>query len=254
MIKIENLSKSFSGREVLKDINLTIPSNKSLVILGTSGTGKSVLIKSIAGIIVIDSGKIFLDEKRIDDANFDNKLKMMSIFGFLFQYSALFDSLNVLDNITFYVAQKYNMTKDAKIILASELLEQVELNKDILYMFPSELSGGMQKRVGLARAIAAKPRYMLLDEPVTGLDPITSRAIDELILKLIKTYSLTSITITHSIESAKLIADNIVYMANKTIQWQGTKDEFFNSGHQNEEVNRFVNSYSIDFKTNNHPS
>ncbi|MFO1129848.1 MAG: ATP-binding cassette domain-containing protein [Rickettsiales bacterium] len=232
MIIVKNLCKSFGSKIILQDINLEIPEKKALVILGQSGTGKSILIKSIIGIIEIDSGFVKIDDNIISNKNLKQRLKLMSNFGFLFQYGALFDSMNILDNITFFANANSNISIDEKIKITKELLDSVELSSNIMYMLPSELSGGMQKRVALARAIAAKPRYVFLDEPTTGLDPVTSHAINKLIVKLIQEYNLTTVTITHSISSAKMIGDNIIYLQNQGIKWQGTKEEFINTEDQ----------------------
>lgn len=225
MIVVKNLYKSFGAKAILSNISLEIPENKSLVILGQSGTGKSILIKSIIGIISIDSGEILLDNKKINDLKLSDRLKFMHNFGFLFQYGALFDSINIMENITFGLSHK-KLTYNDKLQITSDLLKSIDLSPDIMTMFPSELSGGMQKRVALARAIAAKPRYIFLDEPTTGLDPVTSYAIDQLIVKLIQEHNLTTVTITHSIESAKMIGDNIIFLQDKEIKWNGTKQEF----------------------------
>jgi phospholipid/cholesterol/gamma-HCH transport system ATP-binding protein len=225
IIEIQELHKSFGSHKVLSGVNLEVEKGKSLVILGGSGTGKSVLIKTIIGLMKPTSGKVFVDG--INTANFDSKSKanFLKICGFLFQAGALFDSLNVEDNITFFASRLYNLSGKKKRDLAAEKLKSVGLSERVLKLFPSELSGGMQKRVSLARTICTDPEIIFFDEPTTGLDPVMSNVINELIQNATKKLGATSITITHDMNSARIIADKIAMIYQGKIIWQGTSKE-----------------------------
>ena len=201
-IKIENLSKKFDSNHVLKDINLVIQKNKSTIILGKSGCGKSVLLKLIYQLIKNDEGSIIYDKKKFVD---------IDKFGMLFQYGALFDSLTIAENIAFidFIDSKKNYRN--KVINS---LKEVGLSDDIYNKYPSEISGGMKKRVALARAIYKNPKVIFLDEPTTGLDPINSDMINELIIRIIRKKKMTAVTITHDIQSALKTGDNYFFLNN----------------------------------------
>jgi phospholipid/cholesterol/gamma-HCH transport system ATP-binding protein len=205
-IKIEKLSKKFGDNHVLKNINILIEKNKSTIILGKSGCGKSVLLKIIYQLIRNDKGFIFYDKKKFVD---------IDKFGMLFQYGALFDSLTVAENIAFvdYVDGKKNYKK--KVINS---LKEVGLSADVYDKHPSEISGGMKKRVALARAIYKNPKVIFLDEPTTGLDPINSDMINELIIRIIKKKKMTAVTITHDIQSALKTGDNYFFLNNGVVE------------------------------------
>jgi phospholipid/cholesterol/gamma-HCH transport system ATP-binding protein len=205
-IKIEKLSKKFGDNHVLKNINILIEKNKSTIILGKSGCGKSVLLKIIYQLIRNDKGFIFYDKKKFVD---------IDKFGMLFQYGALFDSLTVAENIAFidFVDGKKNYKN--KVINS---LKEVGLSADVYDKHPSEISGGMKKRVALARAIYKNPKVIFLDEPTTGLDPINSDIINELIIRIIKKKKMTAVTITHDIQSALKTGDNYFFLNNGVVE------------------------------------
>ena len=209
-IEIQNLTKSFGDNKVLQGVNLSIEKNKSTIILGKSGCGKSVLLKLIYQLIQIDDGHILYDEKKGVD---------IDRFGMLFQYGALFDSLTVGENIAFidYINNKLNFRNKV-----ANSLKEVGLNPDIHQKYPSEISGGMKKRVALARAIYKKPNVIFLDEPTTGLDPVNSDMINELILRIIENKKMTAITITHDIQSALKIGHNYHFLSQGIVEDSGT--------------------------------
>ena len=217
-INIKNIYKDFGGNEVLKGVSLTVPDKKSTIILGKSGCGKSVLLKIIYQLIFQDSGTISYDLKEDVDIN---------DFSMLFQYSALFDSLSIWENIAF---QSINEKSDSinnikeKVILN---MESLGLSSDNFYKYPSELSGGMKKRVALGRAIFKKPKVIFLDEPTTGLDPINSELINELIVKTVKEKEITAITITHDIKSAIKTGDIFYYLEDGITKTSGECENIF---------------------------
>lgn len=216
---IEGLSKSFGKKKILDNIDLKVKNKECLVILGGSGSGKSVLIKTIVGLIAPDCGKIYYDNKLISNITKSQRDELMSHFGFLFQGGALFDSLKVWENIAFSLIHNKNISKDDAKDIAAEKLKLVGLSKDILRLYPSELSGGMQKRVALARAIAANPDVIFFDEPTTGLDPIMSNVINELIIKCREELGATTIVITHDINSARMISSRLSMLYQGKIIW-----------------------------------
>ncbi|KAB2978151.1 MULTISPECIES: ABC transporter ATP-binding protein [unclassified Wolbachia] len=226
IISILNLSLSFDDRTVLKDLNFDILKGESLVILGGSGSGKSVLTKTIIGLLAPDSGSVKINSKS------KNK------FGVLFQNSALFDYVTVWENISFNYKKRFNISKKEAKQLAIEKLNDVGLEESIADMFPIELSGGMKKRVALARAIAHNPEIIILDEPTSGLDPIMSDIVNEIIIKLSKDFNPTIITITHDIHSAFKIADKIAVLYEGEIISHGTVQEIQNTN--NEYIKKFI--------------
>ncbi len=239
MIKIEKIKKSFNDKIVLENINLEIQTGESLAIIGSSGCGKSVLLKNIVGLLKPDEGRIFIDG--IDITNLSQK-KLYSIrqkFGFLFQGAALFDSITVEENIALPLIEnnyKYT-TKEIKKLVA-EKLDLVKL-PGIEKLKPSELSGGMKKRVGLARALITNPKYIFYDEPTTGLDPITSDAIDDLIANLNEQLKVTSIVVTHDMLSVKKISKRVVMLYNGNVHFDGSFDDLLNS--EDKVVKKFIN-------------
>jgi phospholipid/cholesterol/gamma-HCH transport system ATP-binding protein len=243
IIKIRSLYKSFKGNKVLDGINLDIKRHSSTVIIGGSGTGKSVLIKTIIGLVESDKGSIIIDGVETVKISHKERFKIMKTIGFLFQGGALFDSLTVEDNITFFAEKLYELTPKHKKDLAVSKLSDVGLSKKILAMYPSELSGGMQKRVSLARAICANPSILFLDEPTTGLDPIMANIINELIIKIQEELKATTITITHDMNSAYIIAKEMAMIYEGKILWVGTKDEVRNS--DNPYLKQFINGSTI---------
>jgi len=219
MITLTDLRKSFGPVEVLRGVNLHVARGSSMVVIGGSGTGKSVLLKCILGLVRPDAGRITLQGE--DVANADREA-FLARFGMLFQGGALFDSLRVWENVAFRLLRGSNpMTKPQAREAAIAKLARVGLKPLVADQFPSELSGGMQKRVGLARAIAAAPEIIFFDEPTTGLDPIMAGVINELIREIVVEAGATAITITHDMSSVRAIADHVAMLHNGVIQWTG---------------------------------
>ncbi|MDB9817570.1 ATP-binding cassette domain-containing protein [Amylibacter sp.] len=237
MIMVQNLHKRFTENTVLRGVNMQIEKGESMVIIGGSGTGKSVLLKCILGLEKPDNGKIFINGQ--DTTKLDRNL-FLSSFGMLFQNAALFDSLTVWKNVAFRLLQGSNKMseKQAKDI-AVEKLRRVGLSPDVAEKYPAELSGGMQKRVGLARAIAANPGIIFFDEPTTGLDPIMSGVINELIREIVVEMGATAITITHDMSSVRAIADKVIMLHDGLVQWSGVIGDLEKS--QNPYLNQFLN-------------
>ncbi len=218
-ILVEGLYKSFGKKVILNNLNLKVDQNESLVVFGGSGSGKSVLIKTIIGLLKADAGIIKLDGEPISDLSTTARNHIMSRFGFLFQGGALFDSLRVWENVAFALLHGKKMSvAEAKDVALSKL-RSVGLNEEVLFLFPSELSGGMQKRVALARAIATNPEVVFFDEPTTGLDPIMANVINDLIVKVREEIGATTITITHDIHSARIIANRVAMLYQGEIIW-----------------------------------
>lgn len=219
MIELSRVAKSFGKNHVLRGVNLTIPRGQSMVVIGGSGTGKSVLLKSILGLVTPDSGRITLEGADVREANRD---AFLARFGMLFQGGALFDSLKVWENVAFRLMRgATKLPKDEARAIAIEKLRRVGLKPETADMFPGELSGGMQKRVGLARAIAAEPEIIFFDEPTTGLDPIMSGVINALIREIVIEMGATAMTITHDMSSVRAIADRVAMLHDGLIRWTG---------------------------------
>lgn len=237
-IQLQGVSKAFGSKVVLDGIDLTIAPGESLVVIGGSGTGKSVLIKCILGILTPDQGSIKIDGQEVTRFSRRERQEIMRKFGMLFQGGALFDSLTVWENITFALLQNKQITKAKARDLAIEKLKSVGLGADVANLSPSELSGGMQKRVALARAIAANPEIIFFDEPTTGLDPIMADVINELIVKCSEELGATTFSITHDMASVRKIADNVAMLYKGKLIWQGDVKNIDNSG--NEYLDQFV--------------
>jgi phospholipid/cholesterol/gamma-HCH transport system ATP-binding protein len=238
MIEVKNLSKKFKNKVILDDLSINIPKGKITVILGPSGCGKSVLLKHLIGLFRPDSGEIFVNNKDIVKMNENELNKTRKLFGMLFQSGALFDSLTVAENVGFALRRHTNLSNEEINKIVSEKLEWVGL-PGIENMKPSEISGGMQKRVGLARAIAMDPEILLYDEPTTGLDPIMVTVIDKLTKKLQNRLKMTTIIVTHDMKSAFYTADFMaIHYGGKIIQ-SGLPDEIKNSN--NPIVKQFIN-------------
>ncbi|MBM5781835.1 MAG: ATP-binding cassette domain-containing protein [Pelagibacterales bacterium] len=228
-IVIENLVKSFAEKQVLRNVNLEVKKGESLVILGGSGSGKSVLIKNIACLMQPTSGSIKIDEQEITNLNQKGRDKLMEKFGFLFQGGALFDSLPIWQNVAFRLLNQKKINKKEAKEIAIEKLQSVGLSAKTADLFPSELSGGMQKRASLARAIAANPEIIFFDEPTTGLDPIMADVINDLIISNSKQLGATTVTITHDMASARKIADKIAMLYEGEIIWFGNVSDMYSS-------------------------
>lgn len=232
MIEISDLHKKFKEKKVLQGINLDIESGETLAIIGRSGCGKSVLIKHIVGLLFPDSGYVKVEGHNLNDLSTKELYKIRKNFGFLFQGAALFDSMTVGENVALPIVENNTGYSEKEIInIAEEKLTLVGLPK-IQQLKPSELSGGMKKRVGLARALVTNPGYILYDEPTTGLDPIMSDSIDSLIKELADKLNVTSIVVTHDIVSVKNVADKVAMIHDGEIYFKGTPDELLNSDDQ----------------------
>lgn len=238
-IELSKVNKSFGGKQILKNIDLKVDSASSLVILGGSGSGKSVLIKTICGLYSPQGGSIKIDGKEmVKNGHYLRDEQHFRKIGYLFQSGALFDSLKVWENVAFRIIQDKKLKlKEAK-DLAIENMEMVGLKSFVADQFPSELSGGMQRRVALARTIINKPEIIFFDEPTTGLDPIMADVINNLIIENSKKLGATTITITHDMNSAKKISDKIAMLYKGEIIWQGNSSDMFSSN--NEIVDQFV--------------
>lgn len=246
MIVVKNLAKKFGDKYVLKDVSFEISKGTSFVLIGKSGSGKSVLLKNLMGIMKPNSGDIFINGVNTTNIPQYKRILMNRNLGMLFQFSALFDSMNVGDNIVFPVAVHHKLSKKDADILAQENLEVVGLDRSVLNLYPSELSGGMQKRVAIARLLSTKPTMVFFDEPTSGLDPVMSEMINDLIKKVVQHLGATSFTITHDMKSAKSIANKIAMIHNGEIVWSGLPSDVDASN--NTTVNNFINGIYQDNK------
>jgi phospholipid/cholesterol/gamma-HCH transport system ATP-binding protein len=237
-IELRGVKKRFGPKVVLDGIDLVIEPGSSLVVIGGSGTGKSVMIKSVLGIIRPDEGAILVDGEDVTHINGATRDRVMRKFGMLFQGAALFDSLPVWENVAFGLIQGRGMARKVARDIAIQKLAKVGLTEDVAFLSPSELSGGMQKRVGLARAIAADPEIIFFDEPTTGLDPIMADVINDLIVSTVKDVGATTLSITHDMASARKISDHIAMLYGGRIIWTGPTAQIDQSG--NPYVDQFI--------------
>ena len=241
-IELTGVHKAFGKKVVLNGIDLVIEKGTSMVVIGGSGTGKSVLIKCILGLLTPDRGSIKIDDQEITKLSRRERAIVMQKFGMLFQGGALFDSISVWENITFALLQNKLISKPKARELAIEKLQSVGLSADVANLSPAELSGGMQKRVALARAIAANPEIIFFDEPTTGLDPIMADVINELIVKCSKQLGATTLSITHDMASVRKIASRVAMLFEGKLIWQGDASAIDNSN--NPYVDQFVHGRS----------
>ncbi|OIP81913.1 MAG: ABC transporter ATP-binding protein [Porphyromonadaceae bacterium CG2_30_38_12] len=238
MIEVKNVDKSFDGNQVLKNVSAVFHTGKTNMIIGASGSGKTVLMKSIIGLHHIDNGKIEYDGRNLPDMLMGDIRILRREVGMLFQGSALFDSLTVLENVMYPLEMFSNTTKDEIIERARFCLKHVDLQEKAYQLAPSEISGGMQKRVAIARAIALQPKYLFCDEPNSGLDPQTSLIIDRLIHDITREFDITTIINSHDMNSVMEIGENIVFIEKGENAWQGTKEDIFEV--ENKSLNDFV--------------
>ncbi|BDQ04114.1 ATP-binding cassette domain-containing protein [Ignavibacterium sp.] len=228
MVEIYNLKKSFNSHVVLDDVSLKVDEGENLVVFGRSGTGKSVLLKCMVRLMEPDDGKIIIDGKDVLSLDIKQLNNLRKQIGFLFQSAALYDSMSVRQNLEFPLIRHFNFTPEEREQKIINVLEKVSLLEAIDKM-PSELSGGMKKRIGLARSIITEPKLMLYDEPTTGLDPITSKEISYLILELQKSLNMTSVVVTHDLLCAEIIADRAIVLNNGKVQYEGSIPELTSS-------------------------
>lgn len=248
MIAVKNINKSFSGVEVLHDISVSFIRKKINLIIGASGSGKSVLTKCIVGLHEVDSGSIEYDDRDFTKMNFKERKEIRKEIGMLFQGGALFDSLTVEENIKFPLEMYTSQSKEEILDRVNFCLQRVNL-KNVNKLYPAELSGGMKKRVGIARAIALNPKYLFCDEPNSGLDPQTSIVIDNLIQEITLEYDMTTIVVTHDMNSVMETGDNITFIYNGRNWWSGNKHEILKA--DNKELNDFVYASKIMQKFKN---
>ncbi len=225
MISVRQLHKSFGPKHVLKGVDLEIAKGQSAVIIGGSGSGKSVLLKNILGLMRPDAGEIWINGLRVDHVSRTARAAVDAKMGMLFQHGALFDSLPIWENVAFADRQQNGVDEATARVIAREALERVELGPENLDLYPADLSGGMHKRVGLARAIANKPEIIFFDEPTTGLDPIMTDVINHLIVNCVRDLGATTLTITHDMSSVRAIADITAFLYKGQILWHGDQNQ-----------------------------
>lgn len=242
MIKVENISKSFDGIEIIKNISTVFDKGKTNLIIGQSGSGKTVFMKCLLGLLEVDYGNIFFENQKFDNEDVSKVLNLRKQMGMVFQGSALFDSMTVLENIIFPMKMFSNKSIDEMYKRAQEVIKRVDL-KDADNKFPSEISGGMKKRVAIARAIVLNPKYLFCDEPNSGLDPKTAIIIDKLIQEITIEYGITTIINTHDMNSVMEIGDKIIFLVNGEKIWEGDSNQILKS--KNSLVNDFVYSSEI---------
>jgi phospholipid/cholesterol/gamma-HCH transport system ATP-binding protein len=240
VIEVNDLRKSFNGNIVLKNINFKLFEGESLAIIGASGSGKSVLLKNIIGLLTPDNGSIEINKTNIVNLPRVQKENLLQELGITFQHGALFDSLKNWENIVFKVKNREKLSNKNAEILALSIIKNLGLEPKILNLYPSEISGGMQKRIAIARAICGNPKILLFDEPTSGLDPVTGSLIDKLIITAVKTVGGSAITITHDMSSVCRIADKVILIDNQTIGWSGTPKQMLKS--KNSKIQEFIKS------------
>lgn len=242
MIEVRNLNKSFEGKQILHDINIVFEKGKQNLIIGQSGSGKTVLLKCLVGLFNPDDGQVLFDNRDFTAMSLDQRKNIRKEIGMLFQGSALFDSMSVLENVMFPLLMFSDMEKKEQIERANFCIERVGL-QDAHHKLPSEISGGMQKRAAIARAIALNPSYLFCDEPNSGLDPKTGVKIDQLIEEITREYQITTIINSHDMNSVLEHGDNINYIYKGHLWWQGDKTQFLST--ENPELQDFIYSTEI---------
>ena len=240
IIEVKDLNKGFNDTIVLNNINFKLFEGESLAIIGASGSGKSVLLKNIIGLVKPDTGSIKINGLEMVNLKRSVKEKVLLDLGITFQHGALFDSLQNWENIVFKIRNKEKLSNKTAKILALSIIKRLGLDSKILTLYPSEISGGMQKRVAIARAICGDPKVLLFDEPTSGLDPVTGSVIDKLIKTAVKTIGGSAITITHDMASVSRIADKVILIDEQTISWSGTPREMLKSN--NLKIKDFIRS------------
>ena len=238
MIEIKNLYKSFDGNEVLKNVSIVFEKGKTNLIIGRSGSGKTVLVKCVLGLFDVDSGEIWYDDRNFTTTGERERKKMRQEIGMVFQGGALFDSISVEGNVRFPLDMFTKMTSKEKQQRVEFCLDHVNIQKKAFKLSPSEISGGMKKRVAIARAIALNPRYLFCDEPNSGLDPETSTVIDQLLRDITKEFGMTTIINTHDMNSVIEIGESILFISKGEKEWVGTNKEILNSNNQH--LNDFI--------------
>jgi len=241
MIIVDSLYKSFGEKHILQDINLSFDKGEPNLVIGASGSGKSVLLKCLVGLLTPDTGRVVYDGENMVDLDYKERQFLRKKIGMLFQNNALFDSLTVEENIEFPLKMFSEMSKEERLHRVNECLAKVNLinsNKK----FPAEISGGMKKRVGIARAIALPIKYLFCDEPNSGLDPLTSRVIDELLVQLTQDLNITTIINSHDMKTVSDIGDKIVFIHQGQVWWEGSKKDISKRNFDNEELENFFNA------------
>ncbi len=241
MIKVDNIRKRFGEEEILKGITTTFDKGKTNLIIGQSGSGKTVLLKCLIGLFQPEEGLIYFEDKILQEMNEEEHRVLREDLGMLFQGGALFDSMTIEENVMFPLRMFTTQKKSEMLERVNEVLKRVNL-ENVNKKYPAEISGGMQKRVSIARAIVNNPKYLFCDEPNSGLDPKTAIVIDNLIQEITHEYNITTIVVTHDMNSVMEIGEKIVFLKNGTLVWQGTNEEIFKT--DNEDVTSFV--YSSD--------
>ena len=239
MIELKDIKKSFDGHEVLKGISMTFEAGKTNLIIGQSGSGKTVLLKCLLGLYTPDSGSMLFGNSPLENMDDDQRRVLRREMGMVFQGSALFDSMTVLENVMFPMQMLTNQDEKSIRTSSQEIIDRVKLNEATLKL-PAELSGGMQKRVAIARAVVMKPKYLFCDEPNSGLDPKTAIVIDNLIREITQEYNITTVINSHDMNSVMEIGDTILFLKDGIKAWQGSKEQIFQT--DNEAINDFVYS------------
>ena len=248
MIKVDNITKSFGADEVLKGISATFEKGKTNLIIGRSGSGKTVMLKCMIGLFTTNSGEIFFEDQAISKMDIGAQRTLREDIGMLFQGGALFDSMNIEENVMFPLRMFSNDKRLEMLERVNKVLKRVDL-ENVNHKFPSEISGGMKKRVSIARAIVNNPKYLFCDEPNSGLDPKTATVIDQLIQDITKENNITTIVVTHDMNSVMEIGEKIVFLKNGTLVWQGSNQEIFKT--DNKDVTDFVYSSDLFKKIRN---